>query len=324
MQKTLVLCGLVMILLAPPSRRLLFAEAASPLGFNVKLDVVKQDLHPGFCWFHPRVASIPGAGREGRPAVVMTLQKHLGVSDHYSGLWMMRTDDLGQTWTGPTEIPELAWVTEPDGVVRAVADVTPGWHPQTGKLIAMGCTVRYGKKGEQLSDVQRFSQTAYAVYDPKTGAWSKWQILELPGDDKFNMARNACAQWLVLPDGALLVPIYFAKASNVPASVTVLHCAFDGQKLTYLKHGDELSLNVVRGLCEPSIIAFRDRVYVTIRNDIKGYVSVSNDGLHYQPIKAWTFDDGRELGSYNTQQHWLAHHDGLFLAYTVTSGQTTT
>ena len=316
MQKTLVLCGLVMILLAPPSRRLLLAEPSTPLAFDVKLDVVKQELHPDFCWFHPRVAAIPGAGREGRPAVVMTLQKHLGVSDHYSGLWMMRTDDLGQTWTGPTEIPELAWVTEPGGIVRAVADVTPGWHPQTGKLIAMGCTVRYGKKGEQLSDVQRFSQTAYGVYDPKTGAWSKWQILELLGDDKFNMARNACAQWLVLPDGALLVPIYFGKASNVPASVTVLHCAFDGQKLTYLKHGDELSLNVVRGLCEPSIIAFRDRFYLTIRNDIKGYVSVSNDGLHYQPIKAWTFDDGSELGSYNTQQHWLAHHEGLFLAYT--------
>ena len=52
-----------------------------------------------------------------------------------------------------------------------------------------------------------------------------------------------------------------------------------------------MSLNVVRGLCEPSIIAFRDRFYLTIRNDIKGYVTASNDGLHYQPIKAWTFDD---------------------------------
>lgn len=78
------------------------------------------------------------------------------------------------------------------------------------------------------------------------------------------MARNACAQWLVLPDESLLMPIYFAKAPNVPASVTVLHYAFDGRKLTCLKHGDELSLNVVRGLCEPSIIAFRDRFYLTI------------------------------------------------------------
>ncbi len=32
--------------------------------------------------------------------------------------------------------------------------------------------------------------------------------------------------------------------------------------------------------------------------------------------KKWTFDDGKELGSYNTQQHWLTHDDGLFLVYT--------
>jgi hypothetical protein len=96
------------------------------LAFDVKLDVVRQELRPDFCWFHPRVAAIPGAGREGRPAVVMTLQKHLGISDH----------------------------------------------------------------------------------------------------------------------------------------------------------------------------------------------TVSHDGLHYPAIKPWTFDDGNELGSYNTQQHWLAHQEGLFLAYT--------
>lgn len=286
------------------------------LPFHVKLDVVKQELSPQFCWFHPRVAAIPGAGRNGQPAVVMTLQKHLGVSDHYSGLWFMRTDDLGKTWSGPTEIPELGWIKEPDGVVIAVADVTPGWHARTSKLIAIGCSVRYGKKGQQLSDVRRFSQTAYAVYDVKSGRWSRWQILEMPGDDKFNMARNGCSQWLVQPDGTLLVPIYFAAREGVPASVTVVQCAFDGRKLTYLKHGDELSLNVVRGLCEPSLVAFQGRYYLTLRNDVKGYVTVGDDGLHFQPIKPWTFDDGRELGSYNTQQHWLAHSDGLFLSYT--------
>ena len=34
-----------------------------------------------------------------------------------------------------------------------------------------------------------------------------------------------------------------------------------------------------------------------------------------EPIP-WRFDDGAELGSYNTQQHWLVHEDGLFLIYT--------
>ena len=55
---------------------------------------------------------------------------------------------------------------------------------------------------------------------------------------------------------------------------------------------------------------------LTLRNDIKGYITVSDDGLHFPEPKPWTFDDGAELGSYNTQQHWLAHRDGLFLIYT--------
>ena len=291
-------------------------QTAQCLPFEVKLDVVRQELSPDFCWFHPRAAAIPGQAAKALPTVVMTLQKHLHVSDYYSGLWMMRTDDLGKSWTGPTEIPELAWVKEPNGVVVAVADVTPGWHPSTGKLIAIGCSVRYNAAGKQLTDVPRFSQTAYAVYDPKTGHWSRWQILEMPADEKFNMARNACSQWLVQSDGAVLLPIYFSKRPGQPASVTVVQCVFDGQKLSYVKHGDELSLAVVRGLCEPSLAAFRGRYYLTLRNDLKGYVTVSDDGLHYQAIRPWTFDDGSELGSYNTQQHWLVHREGLFLSYT--------
>ena len=284
--------------------------------FTVKLDVAKQELNPAYCWFHPRAAAVPAAGRGGKPAVIMTLQKHLNVSDYYSGMWVMRSDDLGETWSGPTEIPELAWVHEPNGVVVAVADVTPGWHAATEKLLAIGCSVRYSPQGEQLSDAKRPSQTAYAVHDPASGAWSRWQTLEMPPDEKFDFARCGCSQWLVKPDGTLLVPIYFGNSAGAPASVTVVHCRFDGEQLTYLEHGDELSLNVVRGLCEPSLICFGGRYFLTIRNDEKGYVTAGDDGLRFQPIKPWTFDDGTELGSYNTQQHWLAHRDGLFLSYT--------
>ena len=83
-----------------------------------------------------------------------------------------------------------------------------------------------------------------------------------------------------------------------------------------MERGDELDLNVERGLCEPSLARFGGRYYLTLRNDVKGYVTVGQDGLHYDPIEPWTFDDGAELGSYNTQQHWLVHSEGLFLAYT--------
>lgn len=64
------------------------------------------------------------------------------------------------------------------------------------------------------------------------------------------------------------------------------------------------------------MIEFDGRYYLTLRNDERGYVSVSDDGLHFAEPKPWTFDDGADLGSYNTQQHWLAHRDGLFLVYT--------
>lgn len=286
------------------------------MGFTVKLEVAEQALTPDFCWFHPRAAAIPGAGDAGKPAVVMTIQKHLKVSDYYSGMWTMRTDDLGASWSGPTEIPELGWVREADGVVVAVADVTPGWHEKTGRMLAIGCSVRYSPKGKQLSDTKRPSQTAYAVHDPRSGSWSRWQTLEMPADEKFDFARNGCSQWLVEPDGSVLVPIYFAKSARVPASVTVVRCGFDGERLSYVEHGTELSLNVVRGLCEPSLAKYGDRYYLTLRNDVKGYVATSDDGLHFSPIRGWTFDDGGELGSYNTQQHWLVHSEGLFLAYT--------
>jgi hypothetical protein len=55
---------------------------------------------------------------------------------------------------------------------------------------------------------------------------------------------------------------------------------------------------------------------MTIRNDKKGFVARSSNGLHFEKYKPWTFDDGKDLGNYNTQQHWIAHSDALFLVYT--------
>lgn len=289
---------------------------ARPLDFKIRVDTVLKHDDGEFLWFHPRVAAVPGAAPSGGPAVVMTLQKHLQISDYYSGLSVMRSDDLGGTWTPPDACAELEWVREPDGTIIAVADVTPGWHAATGKLLAVGARVRYGKKGEQLDDKQRSHQTSYAVHDPKTGHWSRWSVLEMPEGEKFNFARSACAQWLVEPDGDVLLPFYFGSSASTPHSVCVVRCQFDGRELRYLSHGDELALDVVRGLVEPSLVRFGSRYFLTIRNDVKGYVTVGDDGQHFAPIKPWTFDDGAELGSYNTQQHWLVHAEGLFLVYT--------
>jgi len=304
---------LTALLLVPLAARP--AAEPAPVEFTVKLETVMTHDDGHFLWFHPRAAAIPGPAGAA-PAVVMTIQKHLKISDYYSGLHVMTRPSPTAPWTGPVLPPELDWRPQPDGVTISVADVTPGWHAPTGKLLALGCQVRYSPKGRQLDDVKRAHQTVYAVYEPKTGRWSRWQVLEMPPDEEFDFARNACSQWLVRPDGALLVPLYIGRNSRDPFNTTVAECRFDGAKLTYARHGNVLRLNVVRGLCEPSLIAFRGRYFLTLRNDLRGYVSVSRDGLQFAEQQPWLFDDGTELGSYNTQQHWLAHSDGLFLVYT--------
>ncbi len=290
-------------------------KPVSPVGFTTSSTVVLQKLTDKFCWFHPRAAMIPAGECGEKPVAIMTLQKHLMASDYFSGLYTMRSDDLGKTWSKPFAQLSLAWVIEPGDVTIAVADVTPGWHAPSGKLLAIGALVRYDKEGAELSDVKRSNQSAYAAFDPKTNVWSKWKRLEMPPDKKFDFSRCGCSQWIVDEDGTVLVPLYIGGIDPC-ATTIVARCSFDGSELKYVEHGSELSLAIPRGLYESSIIRFQGRYYLTIRNDVKGYVSVSDDGLHYQPIKPWTFDDGAELGSYNTQQHWLKNSKGLFLVYT--------
>jgi hypothetical protein len=293
------------------------AADTDPVEFTVRLETILKHDDRHFLWFHPRCAAIPSAGKDGGPAVLLTLQKHLAVSDHYSGLSVMRTDDLGKTWTGPDPRPELDWRDESKDVTVAVADVTPGWHAQTKKYLAIGTKVRYSKKGEQLLERPRSNEAAFAIFDPQTKQWTAWQFLKLPDTEtKFFLVCPGCVQWLVKPDGTVLLPVYYKGPTGIDYRTTVLHCAFDGTTLTYLEHGTEMALKVERGLCEPSIAYFKGKYYLTIRNDQKGYVTVGDDGLHFRPIEPWTFEDGGELGSYNTQQHWLTHSDGLFLVYT--------
>jgi hypothetical protein len=77
-----------------------------------------------------------------------------------------------------------------------------------------------------------------------------------------------------------------------------------------------MTVEIGRGLYEPSITRFQGRFYLTLRNDSAGYVTSSDDGLHFEPPRKWLWDDGTELGNYNTQQHWVTHSSGLFLVYT--------
>ena len=289
------------------------APGAEPprVGFTIRLDTICSGFDKNTCWVHPRAGIIPGEP----PSVVLTMQKLLLTgSDLFSPLSDLRTDDLGKTWSAPQEHPAtLGQRDEAGGVIVGACDFWSKWHAQSGKLLGIGHTVRY-RNNRVMADRKR--ETCYSVYDPQTRVWTPWDVLEMPAAPKFYNAGAGCVQRVDLPNGQILLPIYFHAQGAKFSQVTVLRCAFDGRRLTMLEQGNELAVESGRGLGEPSLTRFRGRYYLTLRNDKAGYVSTSDDGLHFSPPRKWLWDDGTDLGNYNTQQHWVAHDDGLFLAYT--------
>jgi acetyl esterase/lipase len=295
------------------------AQQASP-PFTIGRTVATQGFGGEFCWVHARAGAMPAAGRSD-PAVVMTLQKlQLSGSDVFYALNEMRTSDGGKTWTRPVEHKSFARVPfEFDGhkdLEITVCDFSPKWHAKTGKLLGTGHTVVY-----ENNHVRRVRPraTAYAVYDPAAAAWSRWRTIEMPDEARFRNAGAGSVQRVDLANGDVLLPIYFKEIGKTQYATTVLRCEFDGETLRYREHGSELTLPVKRGLYEPSLAEFGGRYFLTMRNDDHGYVSVSEgkDSLKFSPPKKWTFDDGSDLGNYNTQQHWVRHpRHGLWLVYT--------
>ena len=291
------------------------------LDYRIEVTTVAKGYDGRTCWMHARAGAIPpgtAANPSGTPIVVMTLQKlEADRSDVYYGLNDFRTDDLSKTWIGPTEHASLSRRSPRADIEVVPCDFWPTWHARTGKLLGTGATFWYSASAnDHLKNGP--SETPYSVYDPQRKTWSQWRTLAMPAERKFEFARAGCTQRVDLPSGDILLPIYFRPADerHERHKVTVCRCQFDGETLKYLEHGDELSLDVDRGLAEPSLTKFGERYFLTLRNDQRAYVTTSDDGLHFDPIRPWTFDDGSDLGSYNTQQHWVTHSDGLYLVYT--------
>jgi len=270
------------------------------------------------CWCHPRAGIVPGAAQNDLPRVVMTMNTlDVAGSDVFKGVFGMRTDDLGKTWTEPRQLDSLAPCYETiDGQERpvAVSDFWPRWHAATKTLLGTGHTVVYTPDWKVTHPRPR--HTSYSVYDPKTDEWATWQKLEMPDTGKFQDAGAGCVQRFDEADGSVLLPIYF-RPPGENSRVTVTRCTFDGHTLRFQEHGNELSIDdKTRGLHEPSLTRFDGEYFLTIRNDKRGFVTRSKDGLHFDAIQPWKFDDESDLGNYNTQQHWVTHSDGLFLVYT--------
>lgn len=267
----------------------------------------------GITWFHPRACMIPGA--DAKPRLFANLQE-IGGSDYFGPVQWSESSDLGTTWSDPKPIPALGRdpVEGNDGLMAGVCDVVPQYHAKTETVLSMGHVVFY--RGPRFARGDQLARYPVYVIRQKDGTWSSRKILKWDDPRGAFIYTNNCGQRIVMPNGDIMMSFTFGPDSKY-RMVAGVRCSYDGEELKIIKVGPALKHEVGRGLLEPSITQFQDRFFMTIRaEDGHGYVSVSKDGLNYQPKTAWAWDDGKPIGMSTTQQHWLTHSNGLFLVYT--------
>ena len=102
--KILILCAALLI------GTTTYQLEKEPLRYSVKLDVVTKHWDGNSNWAQPRVGVIPKTEDDENPVLVITMQKwFVESSDFYSGLYTMRSENMGTTWSEPEEHPELGW-----------------------------------------------------------------------------------------------------------------------------------------------------------------------------------------------------------------------
>ncbi len=286
-------------------------QTAEELTYQLQLDVVSAGYDGHTNWFHPRAGFVLGEDT----TIVLTMQKWLlACSDVFFALFDLKSNEGGKTWTPFRENANTLGRRAEGGTLEVgISDFTPKFHLKSGKLLGTGHTVRYDDN-HLIPGSKR--STVWAVYDKDEDTWSPWQELELPSEFPFSSEGAGSVQRVDLVNGDILLPTYATDKETGMYSVTVMRCTFDGNTLEYAAHGDILPFPAGRGFAEPSLTYYQGRYYLTLRNNDAAYVAASDDGLRFSTPVLWRFDDGEVLGSYNTQQHWATHSEGLFLVYT--------
>jgi len=277
---------------------------------KIETTIIWEGRKQGTTWFHPRPCMLPHP--DGNQCV-MTCQSISG-SDVFGPVHCSVSSDQGRTWPVPQPIPGLGRKDLPNNMQEGVCDVVPEYHPGTDTILAIGHNVFYKHNVLTQPGTGRYPVYAIRSRDEKWTARARleWHDVNVPA-----MYTCGCAQRVTLQDGRILIPLSVGTVPDKPRSVCSVCCAFDGTNLSIAEISNPLHISAGRGLLEPSLVFLAGHYYMTIRaEDGHGYVTVSDTGLRWEEPRPWCWDDGEPLRMSTTQQHWIAHSQGLFLVYT--------
>ncbi len=287
--------------------------------FRIQLDTIREGYDGKTCFTQARAGIVPR--NPLAPLIVITMNPLVMTgSDVYLAVNEMRSEDMGASWSGPIVHPSLGRRPRApiDGkdAESGVCDLWPKWHAGSQRLISIGHTVHYTDERHPATGQPR--TTAYSAYSPENQSWTEWKELRKPDGSEPYPYGAGCSQRVDLPDGHVLLPVYGGQRTKLDpyTRARVVKAAVKDGSLHIIEEGDELAMPSKRGFAEPSLATFKGRYYLALRHDDAGYCAVSDDGLHFDEPRPWLWDDGSDLGNYNTQTHWVTHDDALYLVYT--------
>ena len=293
-------------------------------GINrIENEIILHGRRNNQAWFAPNIAVVPRAGEGGCPEIMVTAQQLTG-NDIGPGHYL-KTADMGKKWTPPMENQGLFKIPLEDDVFER-----PGlfwiYHKKSNKLLGIGNTYFTRDRGDETGFKKeeyvfgRKRSQIHAVWNDEKNDPEPWQRMNLPeklnwmgGVSIFAYQNHECE------DGSLLLPISH-RPGDKPPCVGTIRCEFDGKKVVIIDSGKTVGTGTSPGACEPSLVEFVGRYFLTIRSasggDFRMYHAASEDGLNWEDFSPWCWDDGTEIETENTQQHWLRRANSLYLVYT--------
>ena len=254
------------------------------------------------CWCHPRAGIVPLAVAIGLPRVVMTMNTlDVDGSDVFKGMHGLRTDDLGRTWTDPREIDKSGSALR-DNRRRKTS------RRRQRLLARVACCVEHaagdgthGRLHDRLEGAPRRPRhTAYAATMPNEASGRPGRSSKCPTRSGSTTPEPVARSGSTKPMARFCWPIYLSPPGT-NSRVTVVRVLVRWKE-HWLHSRAWQRAGHRRQDARPSRTvadALRGRVLPhCCATTTAGYVTASRDGLHFDPLITWTFDDGtrpREL-----------------------------
>ncbi len=253
----------------------------------------RQRLFPGFdgkfCKTSPCVAT------DWRGTALLTYDKLLlSGCDVTYGQYLCRSTDGGRTWSAPKRVE--AFPDRFEHGHRITTGAGPRYSRHYDRWFGLGCTQTMMGDQRPMDGMVNGRPTMtpiWATLDAERGEYGPARQLPFPLPYSKALPFGEPVE---TEDGELIVPFYFcgvesetkADAWSPVSEVVCVSYRFVGDELKVARVGRPLAVpELKRGLCEPSLVRFKGRYYLTLRSDEYGAWTESADGLNFGEVRPW-------------------------------------